>query len=140
MSNWIAPVTNRSNGTARMTYMDMIRITGNLAFLYDLIESKGGIVPGSKISKTVWTQYDIITVADWAELLTCLANICSAVGYVPPTAPTNALTYSNVNNIETITLMAYEYAEILDRLERMNHYIGDPIYSGDPVNAGGLYD
>ena len=30
MASWIEPVTDRTDGSARMTYIDMNRITGNI--------------------------------------------------------------------------------------------------------------
>lgn len=136
---WIQPVTDRLNGSARMTYIDMNRITGNLAFLYDFIREQGVTPAGSPYSKTNWTQNDIITTAEWTELLTCLTNVCAAVNYTPDTAPTSAMTYTNINNVEKIELVVYEMADVLDELARMNHWVGDPFFSGDPINAGGRY-
>lgn len=139
MATWIEPVTNRTSGSARMTYKDMNRITGNLVWLYDYLTEQGITVAGSAYSKTDWTQNDIITVAQWTELLTCLSNVCTAVGYQPEKAPTNTMSYTNINNVETIELIVHDMAVILDDLARINHWIGDPLYAGDDFNAGGLY-
>lgn len=139
MATWTEPVTNRTSGSARMTYKDMNRITGNLVWLYDYLTEQGVTVEGSAYSKTNWTQNDIVTVAQWTELLTCLSNVCTAVGYQPEKAPTNTMSYANINNVETIELIVHDMAVILDDLARINHWIGDPLYSGDDFNAGGLY-
>lgn len=139
MATWTEPVTNRTSGSARMTYKDMNRITGNLVWLYDYLTEQGVTVEGSAYSKTTWTQNDIVTVAQWTELLTCLGAVCSAIGYQPEKAPTNTMSYTNINNVETIELIVHDMAVILDDLARINHWIGDPLYSGDDFNAGGLY-
>ena len=139
MANWITPVTDRASGSARMTYKDMNRITGNLVWLYEYLTEQGVTVSGSAYSKTDWTQNDIVTVAQWTELLTCLSNVCSAIGYQPETNPTDTMSYTNINNVETIELVCHDMATILDDLARMNHWVGDPLRSGDDFNAGGFY-
>lgn len=133
MATWIEPVTNRTSGSARMTYKDMNRITGNLVWLYDYLTEQGVTVAGSAYSKTTWTRNDIVTVAQWTELLTCLSNVCTAVWYQPEKAPTNTMSYTNINNVETIELIVH------DIRGRINHWIGDRLYSGDDFNAGGFY-
>lgn len=139
MAIWIEPVTNRASGSARMTYKDMNRITGNLVWLYDYLTAEGVTVSGSAYSKTNWTQNDIITVAEWNELLTCLGNVCTAIGYQPETNPTSTMSYTNINNVETIEHVCHDMATILDDLGRINHWVGDRLYSGDDFNAGGFY-
>lgn len=107
---WVTPVTNRTDGTATMTYQDMDRITGNINFVYDLITERGFVIIGGKVSKDSWTRNDIIEKTFWESMLTVLSNICSAVSYVPGTSPTDVMGYENINNIETITLALYNYA------------------------------
>lgn len=107
---WVTPVTNRSSGASRMTYLDMNRITGNINFVYDLITERGFVITGGKVSKDSWTRNDIIEKTFWESMLTVLSNICSAVSYVPGTSPTNVMGYANINNIEAITLALYNYA------------------------------
>lgn len=139
MAEWVTPVTNRTNGSARMTYEDMNRITGNLAYLYDLCRSEGIAITGSRYSKTSWSRNDIITVSEWTELLGCLANAKTAVGYTQ-TAPTRSLTYTNINTIERQTQAVYNIINSYDMLPNMNHWVGDLYYAGDSLNAGGRYD
>lgn len=141
---WIEPVTNRSSTTDRMTYEDMNRITGNLAWLYAQCGEMGLTVPGSIISKTNWVQNDIITVSEWAEILTCLANICTAVEYTSA-QPTDRMTYGNINNVERIELDCYGVLASYENIPNMNHYVGDKWtsayrYAGDAMNSGGRYD
>ena len=136
---WITPVTDRTSGSAMMTYEDMNRITGNIGYLYDLCRSDGITIAGSRISKTEWTQNDIITRANWSNLLTCLGNARNAVGYVA-TDPTYLMTWDNINEVEKQTQAVYVIISTYDSLARINHWIGDPHYAGDAINAGGRYE
>lgn len=136
---WITPVTNRTSGSAMMTYEDMNRITGNIGYLYDLCRSEGITIAGSRISKTEWTQNDIISVSDWSNLLACLGNARTAVGYVA-TGPTYLMTWDNINEVEKQTQAVYSIINTYDNLPHMNHWVGDPYYAGDPINAGGRYE
>ena len=142
---WVEPVTDRQDGSAMMTYTDMNRITGNLRWLYDTGEEKGYTIAGSAISKTSWTQNDIITATFWAELLTCLANVCNAIAYTPETEPTDQMLFDNINQVETIELACKSVMDNAGVNSRMSHYVGDRIsrayvYAGDPINAGGEYE
>lgn len=142
---WTTPVTDRTDGTAMMTYGDMNRITGNLAWLYSECVERGISISGSIISTTAWTQNDIITVSFWTELLACLANVCTAVNYTPQTAANSQMIYTNINVVETIERDTYEILSAYDRLPNMNHYVGDKIgtdwrYCGDDFNMGGRYE
>jgi len=136
---WITPVTDRTSGSAMMTYADMNRITGNIGHLYDLCQSEGITIAGSRISKTEWTQNDIISVSDWSNLLTCLGNARNAVGYIA-TDPTYLMTWDNINEVEKQTQAVYSIINTYENLPRMNHWLGDPYYAGDPINAGGRYE
>lgn len=143
---WIEPVTNRTSGSARMEYGDMNRITGNIAWLYDKCIERGITISGSRISKTSWTQNDIITVTFWTELLTCLTNAREAVGYTPSANPDNAMRFDNINMVEKITLTVYEILTAYDRMANMNHWVGDKLAdsgylrAGDGFNMGGRYE
>lgn len=142
---WIEPVTNRSSGTDRMTYEDMNRITVNLAWLYAQCGEMGISVSGSIISKTNWIQNDIITIAEWSEILTCLDNVCDAIQFSKQTEPNNAMTYTNINNVERIELDCYGVLASYEHIPDMNHYVGDKWtsayrYAGDAMNSGGRYD
>lgn len=142
---WRDPVTQRSSGSERMTYEDMNRITQNLAWLYAQCGEIGTSVPGSVISKREWVRNDIITVAQWAEILTCLTNVCTALSYVKPTEPNNVMIYTNINNVERIELELWQILASYENIPNMNHYVGDKLgtayrYAGDDFNAGGRYD
>ena len=142
--DWITPVTNRSGNSAMMTYDDMNRITGNCRWLYDECARKGITVSGDPTSKTTWTRNDIITLDDWHELLTCLDNLCAAVGYVRRELFRDNVNYVIVNNIERVELKIYTRLEAGDIRPKNNHFIGDRYgseyrHAGDDFNAGGLY-
>ena len=128
-----------------MTYEDMNRITGNLAWLYAQCGEMGLSVSGSIISKTAWIQNDIITVAQWTEILTCLDNICTAIQYAKQTEPSNTMIYTNINNVEQIELDCYGVLASYEAIPNMNHYVGDKLvaayrYMGDDFNSGGRYE
>ena len=142
---WTEPDTHRSSGSERMTYEDMNRITVNLAWLFSQCEEIGLTPAGSIISKTDWSQNDIITVSEWTELLTCLDNVCSALSYTKPAAPTNIMNYTNINNIEEIELDCWAVLASYESIPNINHYVGDRIgtsyrYAGDDFNSGGRYE
>lgn len=142
---WTDPNTTRSSGNERMTYEDMNRITVNLAWLYAQCGELSITVPGSIISKTNWIQNDIITVGQWAEILTCLDNICDAIQFTKQVEPDNAMVYTNINNVEQIELDCYGVLASYEAIPNMNHYVGDKLttayrYAGDDFNAGGRYD
>lgn len=142
--DWVSPVTDRADGSARMTYIDMDRITQNLAYLYYRCQDIGVNPDGSAVSKTNWTQNDIITVDEWSDILECLDNVCDAIQYIPSETPNYIMIYTNVNNVEKIEQNCYDIINTYDRLPDMNHYIGDMTgatyrYSGDNMNSGGRY-
>lgn len=142
---WTAPVTDRTDGTARMEYGDMNRITENLAWLYEECVEQGISISGSIISKTVWVNNDIITLANWTEILTCLTNVCTAIAYSPTGTPDNQMLWSNINTVEEIEMGCYDILSAYERIPRLNHYVGDKLgtnylYAGDPFNSGGRYE
>lgn len=142
---WTEPVTNRADSSERMTYIDMNRITQNLAWLYAECQEQNITVTGSIISKTTWVNNDIITVEEWAEILTCLDNVCNAVSYTPASTPTYDMLWSNINLVEEMEFDCYEILMAYNRIPDMNHYVGDKLgtsylYAGDDFNMGGRYE
>ena len=141
---WVTPVTDRTDGSAMMTYQDMDRITGNLKWLYDACVSESIPISGSAISKTSWSRNDIIDVTFWAELLDCLDNVCNAISYTPAETATDAMMWDNINVVETIERDCYDVIAAYVYMPRLNHYVGDKLgtdylYAGDDFNAGGRY-
>lgn len=142
---WTEPVTHRASGSERMTYLDMNRITVNLAWLYSQCREIGIVPPGAIISKTDWVRNDIITVAEWSEIQTCLGNVCEAIQYAPGETVNTQMNYQNINLVERIELGCYEILAAYENIPNMNHYVGDRIgslyrYAGDPMNSGGRYE
>jgi hypothetical protein len=141
---WVTPVTDRKDGSARMTYNDMNRITGNLEWLYHSIQSSGIPIAGYAISKSHWSRNDIVTARFWKELLTCLENVCTALGYTPKDKVTYHMTWNNINLLEDIERLCHDIFVVYDEMPRLNHYVGDMLsanylYAGDDINAGGRY-
>ena len=100
MSDWITPITNRQDGTTRMTVSDMNRITGDVAWLEE------NIAGSVTISKTTWSHNDIIDATFWAELLLHIGNLASMVGAQIGTL-TAAMTFDNINAVERALMAIY---------------------------------
>ena len=137
---WVTPVTNRTDGNSRMTATDMDRITGNIAYLFDYATAEGHSPQGSTVTKTSWTQNDIIDKSFWESMLVVLSNICDAVNYNPDTQPTNVMDYENINNIETISYNLNNIIANINRMSAINHWVGDEFFTGDNINVGGTYN
>lgn len=99
--SWTTPVTNREDGTAMMTYTDMNRITKNIGYLQEQLYGS------ATLSKTSWVRNDIIEAAFWAEMLDDLEDLRESVGAAEVTL-TDVMTYTNINNVETLTLKIYQ--------------------------------
>lgn len=97
---WIEPVTNRTSGAARMTYNDMTRIAGDVAFL------QTDILGAATISKTTWYQNDIITVELWHEILDAITELGNTTG-TTLLDMSDYMGYDNINNVETNLLLCY---------------------------------
>lgn len=137
---WVTPVTDRTDGSSLMTYTDMDRITGNIAYLFDYATQEGHSPEGTTVTKTSWTQNDIIDRTFWESMLFVLSNICDAVNYNPPTQPTDMMDYENINNIETISFNLYYIIMHINDMAAINHWCCDEFYAGDAINAGGTYN
>lgn len=140
MSIWITPVTDRTDGTAMMTAVDMNRITGNIDYLFDYATAEGLSPAGSTVPKTSWTKNDIIERSTWEATLETLSNLCECVEYNPTAPPTNIMEWENINHIEDITNRIYYIIGQIGNLQGLNHWAGDDLFAGDPVNAGGTYN
>lgn len=131
---WQEPVTNRTSGEARMTVQDMNRITQNINYLRERGRSLGFVFGESTdTSKTSWIYNDIISVEEWEDILQALAGLALGVGYSYSTAPNNDMTYTNINNIESITLGVAERLRLLRSQAALAHYADTEVYSGDAV-------
>ena len=113
---WITPVTNRTSGDARMTAADMDRITGDVAFLQE--EYLGS----ATISKTTWTQDDIITTTFWAELLDAIEDMLDAISATGETMTTD-MTFENINAVETNLLLIYGSTDNISDMTAYNESI-----------------
>lgn len=131
---WQTPVTNRSSGEARMTVQDMNRITQNINYLRERGRSLGFVFGESTdTAKTSWIYNDIISVAEWENILQSLVGLARGVGYSYSTAPNYEMTYQNINNIEKITLGVAERLRLLESQAALAHYADTEVYSGDAV-------
>lgn len=137
---WITPVTDRTDGSAMMTAVDMNRITGNIDYLFDYATAEGLSPSGSTVPKTSWTKNDIIERSTWEATLETLSNLCECVEYNPEANPTNEMEFKNINNVEQISFNLYNIIGQIGNLQGLNHWAGDDLFAGDPVNAGGTYN
>ncbi|MBR3171302.1 MAG: hypothetical protein IKF22_08660 [Lachnospiraceae bacterium] len=107
---WVTPVTNR-NATARMTYLDMNRISGNISYLYNYAKDHGYDVQGDDVSQTTWTQNDIISYDFWYSMTGVLGEVREAAG-LDKSVNYPATNYYSVNSLERYTL--YTWMEITE--------------------------
>lgn len=133
---WITPVTDHTPDEF-FTHIDMNRIYGNLAYLYDELSPYFYISP--HVASAAWTQNDIFTLEDFIDLLACLKAIADAIGFVFEADPNLEATADNFNVIESLTYQLYRRAELVLQQANGNHYVGDPFYTGAEIYLGGLY-
>ena len=101
MAIWTTPVTNRTSGSALMTYNDMNRITGNVAYLQEYIYGS------PLIPKTSWTRNDIIERQLWVDMIASIAEMANMAGATIATL-TNNMHYENINNVESACKAVYD--------------------------------
>lgn len=132
--NWQKPVTNRTSGQSRMTVQDMNRITQNINFLRERGRSIGFVFGVSTdTSKTTWTHNDIITVAEWKDILQSLKGLAQGVGHSYSTEPNYQMTFQNINNIESIILGSAQLMNEIAGMGALAHYADAEVYSGDAI-------
>lgn len=84
-----------------MTYEDMNRITGNIAYLQE------ALLGSATMSKTSWTQNDFITKALWTEIVMAVEELADMLGVIYFEV-TDEMVYTNINNLESICLQVYQ--------------------------------
>ena len=136
---WITPITDRTDG-ARHTLTDQNRIAGNLDWLVTETRSHQ-LYSGPSVSKVTYTYNDYMDVTYWPNLLEVLTALITALNATTEETATDAMTYTNMNNVESLTLAVYEkYQQLLDQANA-NNYSGDGSYAMDgtgAIYAGGL--
>ena len=83
-----------------MTYEDMNRITGNVAYLQE------ALLGSATMSKTIWTQDDFVTVAIWHEIIDSVDEMADMLGAVN-LGMTDEMIYTNINYVESLCLQIY---------------------------------
>lgn len=136
---WITPITDRTDG-ARHTLTDQNRIAGNLDWLTTETSARQ-LYSGPTITKTAYVHNDYIAVDEWANILEVLTALITALSVTTEETATDAMTYTNMNTVESLTLAVYEkYQQLLDQANA-NNYSGDGSYTMDgtgAIYAGGL--
>lgn len=136
---WETPITDRTDG-ALHTLTDQNRIAGNLDWLATETRSHQ-LYSGPSVTKTAYTHNDYITANEWANILEVLTALISALNVTAEETATDAMTYTNMNNVESLTLAVYERYQMLLRQANANNYLGDGSYTMDGTGAiysGGL--
>lgn len=139
MSNWITPVTDRNSG-ARHTLADQNRIVGNLDWLATETRSRQ-LYNGPAIAKITYTHNDYMDVTYWPNLLEVLTALITALNVRTEGSASDAMTYDNMNTVESLTLAVYNKYQLLLNQANANHYSGDGSYTADgtgAIYAGGL--
>ena len=70
-----------------------------------------------------------------------LTALITALNVTAEETATDAMTYTNMNNVESLTLAVYERYQKLLAQANANHYAGDGSYTADgagAIYAGGL--
>lgn len=139
MSNWITPVTDRNSG-ARHTLTDQNRIAGNLDWLATETRSRQ-LYNGPAVTKSAYTYNDYMDVTYWPNLLEVLSALIAALNLTTEGIATDAMTYENMNTVESLTLAVYNKYQLLLSQANNNHFAGDGSHSANDTSAiyaGGL--
>lgn len=129
---WITPVTDRTSG-AYHTVTDQNRIVGNLDYLATELTAHS-LYNGSTVSKTSYTYDDYISVSDWADILSVLNAMISALALEVTETADDSMTYTNMNTVESLTLAVYNRLQLLLSQANNNRYVGDDIYAQGSVS------
>ena len=132
---WITPITDRTDG-ARHTLTDQNRIAGNLDWLTTETSARQ-LYSGPSVTKTAYTYNDYMDVTYWPNLLEVLTALITALNVTAEETATDAMTWQNMNAVESLTLAVYERYQMLLRQANANNYSGDGNYSAD--DAGAIY-
>lgn len=136
MSNWITPVTDRNSG-AWYTLTDQNRIAGNLDYLATEATAHQ-LYTGPSITKTAYIYNDYNDVDNWANILEVLSALLEAFNLEG--SADSAMTYANINNVESLTLSVYQKYQLMLSQANANHYAGDDIYTESNLSpyVGGI--
>lgn len=136
---WITPITDRTDG-ARHTLSDQNRIAGNLDWLATETRSHQ-LYSGPSVTKSAYTHNDYMDVTYWPNLLEVLTALITALNVTTEETATDAMTWQNMNAVESLTLAVYERYQLLLSQANANNYSGDGSYTADgtgAIYAGGL--
>lgn len=136
MSNWVTPVTDRNSG-AWHTLTDQNRIAGNLDYLVTGATAHQ-LYTGPSIAKTAYIYNDYSDVDNWANILEVLSALLEAFNLEGSADSTMA--YTNINNVESLTLAVYNKYQLMLSQSNANHYSGDDIYTESNLSpyVGGI--
>lgn len=136
---WITPVTDRTTG-AMHTLQDQNRIAGNLDYLATEYNAHG-LYFGATINKSAYVYNDYITVGDWENILDVLSDLLEATAIETSGTATSAMTYENMNTVESLSLDLYDRLELLLSQANNNHYPGQGLYTradSQAIYSGGV--
>lgn len=138
MAYWTTPVTDREAG-ARMTYVDMNRITNNLNYLAETMHEHQ-MYQGRYLDKVSWTWNDYVELIQWTKILGVLADVTRALGMEGSEEANYDTTYTNINIVETFTQQAYQRFNQLMSQGALGKYVDTEVYAGDNYYLGGVQD
>ena len=132
---WVTPVTSR-NATARMTYLDMNRISGNVSYLYNYAKDHGYDVQGDDVMKTQWTQNDIVAEDTWGSIESVLSAVRASVGLSETSG--NPSFYYSMNSFERTTLDTWRHVVVPEEYELLQNKEAVQLRtnSGEDIEAG----
>lgn len=119
----IRPVTDRIIG-AHMYYTDMERISLNIIELTAIMNSRGYYIRPTEV-KTGYRRDDIPLKCDWEKICDMARQIAGSIDAFRDIEITTEYHWENVNNIERLTLLAYQAME-----KMLNLVCGDGIVCG----------
>lgn len=142
MAYWTTPVTDREPG-ARMTWVDMNRITNNLNYLAEVL-TEHQMYHGRFVDKTDWTWNDYVTREQWNLILLVLGDVTRSLGMEGAEEADFSTTYTNINIVETFTYEAYKRFEMYEGQGDVGRYLGTNrnkyVSVNDDYYLGGIQD
>lgn len=125
---WTQPVTDREPG-ARMTCVDMNRITNNLNWLVERMEERQ-LYHGHSCDKTEWVHNDYVSWDQWNLILLVLNDVVTALNLQTAGEATFDTTYTNINTVEDLTRLARERLELYESQGDCGKYVDTEVYPG----------
>ena len=88
------------------------------------------------VIKADYTENDILTLAQWQEVISSTIQLCNKYGIKYTQAPTTVMMADNINNVENLLLLCYERLLLWQKQASQNIYVQNQYgrYVNQPVN------